>query len=187
MGLTILLAVGFALVAVAMAYAIIDVPSTGNARLSQRRFPWFLWFRQVPLLLASLILAAWWAVFRNVLGSEPFQPTEWRLRFIFFAVASYLSGGLLATIFLLIRKDRHKARPGRFIDSFLRTGIVLSATFAGVCLWAMASRIFLVPAGNTLNYVFFAQALLLAGLLLVNFLFTSLASWVTKDEHRESW
>jgi hypothetical protein len=187
MGLTTLLAVGFALVAVAMAYAIIDVPSTGNARLSQRRFPWFLWFRQVPLLLASLILAAWWAVFRNVLGSEPFQPTEWRLRFIFFAVASYLSGGLLATIFLLIRKDRHKAPRGRFIDSFLRTGIVLSATFAGVCLWAMASRIFLVPAGNTLNYVFFAQALLLAGLLLVNFLFTSLASWVTKDEHRESW
>ena len=31
-GLTILLAVGFALVAIAMAYAIIDVPSTGNAR-----------------------------------------------------------------------------------------------------------------------------------------------------------
>ena len=52
-GLTILLAVGFAFVAVAMAYAIIDVPSTGNTRYSQRRF---LIFRQLPLLLVSLVL-----------------------------------------------------------------------------------------------------------------------------------
>src|SRR5438034_10551247 len=61
-GLTIVLAVGFALIAIAMAYAMIDVPSTGNARLPQSRF---LKFRQLPLLLASLILAAWWAVFCN--------------------------------------------------------------------------------------------------------------------------
>ena len=36
--LNILLAIGGASIAVAMAYAIIDVPSTGNARLPQRRF-----------------------------------------------------------------------------------------------------------------------------------------------------
>jgi Patatin-like phospholipase len=264
-GLTILLAVGFALIAVAMAYAIIDVPSTGNARRSQRRF---LWFRQLPLFLASLIFAEWWALFRNVHGSEPFQPTEWRLKFILFAVASYLSGGLLATIFLLIRKDRHKARPVDIIDriiemrnSFLRTGtIVLTAAFAGFCLWAMATKMFLeppitftlrrdceatqissgqkmtipdgtqgvirqfregnytaeisqgrvriaqehldalelqknprdgfptpAPAQHALNYVCFAPALILVVLLLVNFLFTGLASWVTKDEDREWW
>jgi len=53
-GLTILLAVGFALIAIAMAYAIIDVPSTGNARLPQSRF---LKFRELPLLLMSLVLA----------------------------------------------------------------------------------------------------------------------------------
>src|SRR6202035_314162 len=56
--LNTLLAVGAALIAVAMAYAIIDVPSTGNARLPQRRF---LEFRQLPLMLASLVLAEWWA------------------------------------------------------------------------------------------------------------------------------
>jgi hypothetical protein len=166
-GLTILLAVGFALLAVAMAYAIIDVPSTGDARYSQRLF---LWFRQLPLLLASLILAAWWAVFRNVHGSEPFQPTEWRPKFILFAVASYLSGGLLAIIIVLFRKW-HKARPDRFLDSFLRTGtIVLTAVFAGVCLWAVATRIFIVPAGNPVWPEANVVALLLAVLLLVNFL-----------------
>jgi hypothetical protein len=165
--LTFLLALGSALVAVAMAYAIIDVPSTGNARLSQSRF---LKFRQLPLLLASLILAAWWALFRNVHGSEPFQPTEWRPKFILFAVASYLSGGLLAAIIVLFRKW-HKARPDRFLDSLLRAAtIVLTAVFAGICLWAVATRIFLVPAGNALWREANAVAVLLAVLLLVNFL-----------------
>jgi Patatin-like phospholipase len=283
-GLTILLAVGFALVAVAMVYAIIDVPSTGNARYSQRRF---LWFRQLPLLLASLILTEWWAVFRNVHGSEPFQPANWFLRFtgfhvssylfkfIGFAVASYLCGGLLAIVIHSFHKREHKARPGRLRRSLSRLGtIVATAAFAGFCLWAMATRMFLAPfveftlkrdceatlipsqqqivipagtrggasfsqneftltrdceatliptqqeiplqpkitipagthaftakkdldafelnsvpapANHALNYVCFAPALFLAVLLLVNFLFTGLASWVTRDADREWW
>jgi hypothetical protein len=165
-GLTILLAVGFALIAIAMAYAIIDVPSTGNAQLPQRRF---LIFRQLPLLLASLILPAWWAVFRNVHGAEPFRPTEWRFRFVLFAVESYLSGGLLATIVVLFRKW-HKGRTDRFLDSLLRTGtITLTAVFAGVCLWVVATKIFLLPARNAFWSDANVVALLLAVLLLVNF------------------
>jgi hypothetical protein len=184
-GLTIVLAVGFALITIAMAYAIIDVPSTGDARLPQRCF---LYLRQLPLLLASLILAEWWAVFRNVHGSELFQAKKLLPWFVLFTVASYLSGGVLAFVFNRFRKREHKARPGRFIDSFLRTGtIVLTAAFAGVCLWAIATRVFLVPAGNALNYVSFAPALFLAVLLLVNFLFTGLASRITGDEDREWW
>ena len=279
-GLTILLAAGFALIAVAMAYAIIDVPSTGDVRFSQRRF---LWFRQLPLLLASLILAAWWAVFRNVHGSESFEPMALLPRFVGFTVGSYLSGGLLATVFLLFRKSRHKTRPGRFINeevqslesvySLLRLAtIVLTALFAGFCLWAMATQLFLgpsfelkseckailipslqevklsagaqvkkilgkggtslkneytftnewhanqlpsgqemtikrgehalfamedldalepipvpAPAIHALNYVCFAPVLLLAVLLLVNFLFTGLASRITGDADREWW
>jgi hypothetical protein len=270
-GLTILLAVAFALVAMAMAYAIIDVPSTGNARFSQRRF---LWFRQLPLLLASLILAAWWAVFRNVHGSEPFQSKELLSWFVGFTLANYLTGGLLAIVYLF-RKREHKARPGRFIDSLQRLGtIVATAAFAGFCLWAMATRMFLAPsaeftlkrdceatlipsqqqivipagtrgrasftqneftferdckatliptqqeiprqqnvtipagtpaftakkdldafeldpvpapANHALNYLCFAPALILGVLMLVNFLFTGLASKVTKDEDREWW
>ena len=145
-GLTILPVVGFVLVAIAMAYAIIDVPSTGNARLPQSRF---LKFRQLPLFLASLILAAWWAVFRNVHGGEPFQPREWLPKFVAFSVAAYLSGGVLAWVSLSFRKPEQKSRPGRFIDSVLRLRtIVLTAAFAGFCLWAMAMRLFLFPSGN---------------------------------------
>ena len=264
-GLTIVLAVGFALIAIAMAYAIIDVPSTGNARYSQRLF---LWFRQLPLFLASLILAAWWAVFRNVHGSEPFQSKEWLPWFVGFTVLSYLSGGVLASVFLFFHKSGRKRWPrwpGR--RSLLRLAtIVLTAFFAGFCLWVMATQLFSVPRGrefelksecaailipslqevrlsagtqvekirgkggttgwkanqiptrqemtirggdhalfatedldalkpipvpapaiHALKYVCFAPVLFLAVLLLVNFLFTGLASRVTKDEDREWW
>jgi hypothetical protein len=188
-GLTILLAVGFALLAVAMAYAIIDVPSTGNARLPQGRF---LKFRQLPLLLASLIFAEWWAVFRSVHGSEPFQPSEWLLKFVAFMLASYLCGELLATVVASFRKREQRPWPDRVLRFVF---IVVSAAVAGLCLWAMATRLFLysdpnptpAPTKHVLNYVCFAPALLLAVPLLVNFLFTGLASRVTKDEDREWW
>ena len=136
--LNILLAIGGALIAVAMAYAIIDVPSTGNARLSQRRF---LEFRQLPLMLASLVLAEWWALFRNVHGSEPFVANAWL--FMAFAVASYLTGGVFAPLVLRVRKQKRKRR---FFDSLWRLGIIaLAAAFAGFCLWAIATRMFLEP------------------------------------------
>ena len=43
------------------------------------------------------------------------------------------------------------------------------------------------PAKYAVSYVSFAPALILVVLLLVNFLFTGLASWVTEDEDREWW
>jgi len=134
MGLKILLAVGFALIALAMAYAIIDVPSTGNARLSQRRF---LLFRQLALFLASLILAEWWALFRNVHGSELFQPKKLLPWFVAFIIASYVCGGVIAKITLWFR--RQKARSGGVWRS---AWIVVTAALAGFCLWAMATRMF---------------------------------------------
>ena len=181
--LNVLLAVAVLLIAIAMAYALIDVPSTGNARLSQRRF---LKFRQLPLLIASLIVAAWWAIFRNIHGSEPFPAANWLIRFILFTTACYVSGGVLAWVFRFFHPQ--KARPDRFIHSLLRFAtILLTAAFAGVCLWTIATTMFFAPANNALNYVCFAPALILAVLLLVNFLFTGLASWVTQDEDREWW
>jgi patatin-like phospholipase len=137
--LAILLAVGLAMIAVAMAYAIIDVPSTGNARLSQRRF---LILRQLPLFLASLILAGWWALFRNVHGSDPYQPEELLPKFVAFFVASYLSGEVLATVVPSFRKREQKTWPGR-VSRFVAIGV--TAAFAGFCVWAMATRLFLDP------------------------------------------
>ncbi|HEU5248079.1 MAG TPA: patatin-like phospholipase family protein [Candidatus Udaeobacter sp.] len=137
-GLTIMLGVAFLLVAIAMAYAIIDVPSTGNARLSQRRF---LKFRQLPLFLASLILAAWWAVFCNVHGkSGAFQDAIGLLKLVVFIVSAYVCGQVLARLMPSFRKREHKPRPGSVWRFF---AILVTTVFAGFCLWAMATRMFL--------------------------------------------
>ncbi|HWH90501.1 MAG TPA: patatin-like phospholipase family protein [Candidatus Binatia bacterium] len=138
--LCILVALGFVLIAMAMAYAIIDVPATGNARLSQRRF---LEFRQLPLILASLVLAEWWALLRNVHGNEPFEPKAWLFKFVTFAIASYLTGGVFATVVLAFRRQK---RERRIFNSLWRLGIIaLAAALAGVSLWAIATRMFLEP------------------------------------------
>jgi hypothetical protein len=106
--------------------------------------------------------------------------------FVVFSITSYLAGGLLATGVLSFRKD--KGADHRIVPSFLRLGtILLTTVLGGFCLWAIAVRIFPVPGSHALNYVCFAPALILAVLLLVNFLFTGLASWVSEDEDREWW
>jgi Patatin-like phospholipase len=135
--LTVLLAIGFALIAMAMAYAIIDVPSTGNAGYPQSRF---LKFRQLPLFLAALILAAWWAMFCNLHGKTgAFQNADGAFKFVVFVVSAYVCGGLVALL-PIFGKGEHKARPGnlwRFAAIFITT------VLAGLCLWAMATRLFL--------------------------------------------
>lgn len=136
--LNILPAIGFVLIAVAMAYAIIDVPSTGNARFSQRRF---LKFRQLPLFLASLVLAAWWAVFCNVYGKlGVFQQAWGLLKFVLFFVFSYVCGGVLAMFTPWFGNREDKARTGGLWRLFV---IFVTTVFAGFCLWAMATRMFL--------------------------------------------
>jgi len=63
----------------------------------------------------------------------------------------------------------------------LRTGIVLTAAFAGVASGQWQPE-YSRPRGKRSQLRFLRGALLLAGLLLANFLFTGLTSWVTKDE-----
>jgi hypothetical protein len=299
-GLGLLLIIAFALIAIAMAYAIIDVPATGNARLPQRRF---LLYRQLPLFLAALILTAWWAVFCNLHGGDAFDHVDGLLKFLLFFAGSYICGGLLGAAVLSWRTKRFWF--GHLAASLRRVVTILLATaLAGFCLWAMATRMFLdpkpkqlefalkrdcdaiwtaiskpwikktitipagseglitqihdgnytvrftkpasvdgvlarvlhkdldaldvkvkpeheipdqvrrltvqkdpaavdvtakslikvperlpqpAPGGNALNYVCFAPILILAVLLLVNFFFTGLASWVSEDEDREWW
>ncbi len=148
--LNTMLAVGLVLVAISMAYAIVDVPSTGNMRLPQRRF---LIFRQLPLILAALILAEWWAVFRTVHGSDLFLARDWLPRFIVFFLACYLAGGVLALVVLSFRQREKKPLVRRLINSVWRLGmIVIAAAIAGICLWAIAIGMFLAsPIPFTLN------------------------------------
>jgi len=140
MGLKILLVVGLALIAVAMAYAFIDVPSTGNARLPQRRF---LLYRQLPLLVASVILAAWWAVFWNIHFGDPFPAKVWLVKFLVFFAGSYICGGLLGWAVRSFRKGEQKARSG---GRWRLLAIVVTTALGGFSLWVMATQLFLGPS-----------------------------------------
>jgi hypothetical protein len=181
--LHVLLTASFILVAMAMAYAIVDVPSTGNASLTQRRF---LKYRQLPLFIAALALTECWVLFCNIYGSAPLNTSAGMLRFIAFAVGTYLTGGVLGSAVLWLRKG--PARVRHIVPSLLRlTAILIATAFGGLCIWVIATRVFFNPANSAINYVCFAPALIFAVLLLVNFLFTGLASWVSKDQDREWW
>ena len=178
-----LLVGSFLFIAVAMAYAIVDVPSTGNAGLPQRRF---LQWRQIPLLIAAVALTEWWALFCNVHGNATLHSRYGMFKFVGFAVAAYLTGGLLGSIVLWIRRPGKRER--NFVNSLMRLGTILITTgLGGFCIWIFATRVFFDPSSNAINYVCFAPPLLLAVLLLVNFLFTGLASWVSGDHDREWW
>ena len=97
-----------------------------------------------------------------------------------------LSGGGFFGTFSLVSPATTKAR--NFLASLLRFGTILVTTaFGGLCLWAIATRVFYNPADNAFNYVCFAPAIVFGVLLLVNFLFTGLASWVSEDQDREWW
>src|SRR4029453_18838728 len=67
----------------------------------------------------------------------------WLLKFMTFAIASYLIGGVFATLVLAFRKQKRKRR---VFDSLWRLGIIaLAASLAGFFLWVIATRIFLEP------------------------------------------
>ena len=136
-----LLVIGFALIAIAMAYAIVDVPSTGNLRLSQRCF---LIFRQIPLLFAALILAEWWALHRTVHGGELFIAANWLPKFVVFFLGAFVVGGLLALAGLAWWNGDVKNWLRQVPASLSRLSIVLvAAAVAGLCLWAVAVGMFL--------------------------------------------
>lgn len=179
----LLLGVSLALIAVAMAYAIVDVPSTGNAGFSQKRF---LWNRQLPLLIAALALTEWWALYCNVHGSQSYNSGSGLLWFVGFPIVTYFIGGVIGAVSLFWRHRRRK--PRHLVASSLRvTAILITTAFGGFCIWLVATRIFFRPAETAVNYVCFAPAIVFAMLLLVNFLFTGLASWVSEDQDREWW
>jgi len=193
--LSLLLTGSFLLVALAMAYAIVDVPATGNARWPQGKF---LLFRQLPLAVAALALTEWWALNANIHGSAQFRSASGVFEFLAFAIGSYLAGGFLGSGFLWLRRQKwfrwqDRSAMGKPRESHLRASllrllaILVTTALGGLCLWQIATGWFFNPAAMAINYVCFGPPAIMAVLLLVNFLFTGLASWLSEDPDREWW
>src|SRR5207245_6309533 len=82
-----------------------------------------------------------WAVYVNVHGkSRRLQNLQGLLRLILFFVFAYVCGSAQAWLIPSGRRHEHRARPGSVCRFFV---IFVTAVFAGFCLWAMATRMFL--------------------------------------------
>ena len=95
-------------------------------------------------MLASLVLTEWWALFRNVHGNEPFEPKAVAAMVHRFHIASYLTGGVFATVVLAFRKQKKEAPHLQFALGDLVIDPALGRV-CRVCLWVIATRMFLEP------------------------------------------
>ena len=112
-----------ALLVAGVAYMIVDLPSTGNARLPQARF---LLFGLAPLLLSAVGFSLYWAWLRD-LRLEP-GPTTFALYGIGIMATGVAAG-------LLISRLRHRS----FHLDWLRNGLIFSVVTGAVsgllCFW----------------------------------------------------
>ena len=89
--------------AIATAYAAIDLPSFGNSRWPQRRFlaGWF-----TPMLAAAFFFFAWWAGFRNTSElAGPLMSSSWGLTLTQLLVGLASAAGCLAAACFVTFRD----------------------------------------------------------------------------------
>ncbi len=186
------LSAGLGLVAAAMTYSVLDTPMSGSPGHSQSQF---LLRRQLPLFLASLSLAWWWASFRNSYpeAERYYMAPSGIPWFVGVTMAAYLAGGVVGDVVLALRRDRgairsdSRTRPpaGRAVRR--NAAVLVAAMFGGVALWAVPAYVFPDPAKQPVYYVCFAPCLILGVFLGINYVVAGLASWVSEDEDREWW
>lgn len=172
--------------AFSIGYAAHDMPSAGNARLSETRF---VLFRLVPLIVGAYAAVLAWAWRYNLAGT-PLAPPAWGETFIFLLVPAFV-GGFIG--WAIGRWRRPKAGPAArptITSGLLRALANLVGGVAGVWLVrTLTDAWFREPTHGLVGYhlAAFGAPLLLALFLLVNFLVAGLAGRVTDDEDREWW
>ena len=177
--------------AIATAYAAIDLPSFGNSRWPQRRFlaGWF-----TPMLAAAFFFFAWWAGFRNTSElAGPLMSSPWGLALTQLLVGLASAAGCLAAAGFVTYRDwgRSKSLPGltkllSLIGTLLVT-VLLTGSLLGYFAWSIAANLFPDPISDVRNFTCFALPLLLGLFCAANAVFNGLTSWWASDEDREWW
>ena len=189
--LTALLVASLACLAVATAYAAIDLPGVGNARFSQARFAagWL-----VPMMAAAVFYCAWWAGFRNTSAVAASLMSSFDALVSAQAFVALASGaGCAAGALLVVLRDPERHRAHFQINRLVRMAglsaltILLTGVLTGSFAWGLAAWVFPNPAENAQNYASFAVPLLLALFFAANAIFNGLASWWANDDDREWW
>ncbi len=161
------------LLAIAVVYMVMDLPSAGDARFSQSAF---LRFGLTPLILSALGFTLYWA-WEGYLSTKPSG-------FIFYGVAIMASGVIFGLFFALWKQRTLRA-------SWILNGSMF-ALFSGAAgglfaYWMTWS--FTDPATNFLyserRYTWLAVPCLLGVVALSQGILTGISSSITGDEDRE--
>jgi hypothetical protein len=179
--------IGVAGAVIAMAYIVIDLPSIGGARLSQRRF---LGFCLLPLLLAAASMTTYWAWFSaydrtipkwSFLGLTPPHPT---VPFIYLSVLMYLLSGTISA-FVLGRRALVRRRYRSWIVRSIV--LILLGAILGSLLWLVATKIFPRPLSVPELYNVFGIPLFLGIFFLNTLVCVILTNPWSSDEDFEFW
>lgn len=173
------LALGFVLAAIAIAYMSINLPSASASRPSTEAAPsWqeqsgFLLLCLLPLVGSSLALVTYWAWLRAAGETTP----GWR-DFALFGAALHVTGWLPYVL-----------RDFRFRKVLELPVVAFTGALGGVLVWwvATSASLFLAPQEALAAYVCFAAPLLLGLFLVALAVFIGIASRWTDDEDREWW
>jgi hypothetical protein len=166
-----------ALVALAAAYMVVDLPSAGDARFSQRLY---LWFGLAPLLLSAFGFSLYWA-WQGYLSSEP-SPAG----FVIYGIAIMAAGVLLGIPFACLK--RRTFAPVWVLKG---AGFALITGAIGGLLGYWVTRAFTQPAtGQLYNerlYAWLSLPSLLGVFACAQCLLVAMTSSITDDEDREWW
>ncbi|MGO9967884.1 MAG: hypothetical protein ACLPY2_11485 [Bryobacteraceae bacterium] len=168
-----------ALVSLAVAYMVVDLPSAGDARFPQRRY---LIFGLSPLLLSIIGFSLYWA-WQGFLDSEP-SPAG----FVRYGVAIMAAGVLLGMPFAWLKR-------GSFSPVWMLkgAGFALITGAMGGLLGYWVTRAFTDPSTPDSNlyddrlYAWLSLPALLGVFAVSQGLLVAMTSSITDDEDREWW
>jgi hypothetical protein len=170
-----LLSVSAGLLVVAVAYMVVDLPSAGDARLSQKSF---LLFCLAPLVLASIGFVLFWA-WQGYLESEPSVAG-----FVWYGIV-IMGAGVIAGMVFAILKHRHI----KLMWVVQGTGFTIAVGALGGLFACWMTWGFTNPSTDLLYserlYTWLAIPALLAVFALSQATLVGLSSTLTGDEDRE--
>ena len=172
-----ILVVSAALLALAMVYMVVDLPSAGNARFTQRRF---LLFGLFPLLLSAVGFSLYWA-WQGDLATEPGLA-----KFVAYGVSIMAVG--VGVGMVLVQLKRGSFSPVWILKGL---GFALITGAIGALLGYWMTRAFTNPStGDVYDdrlYAWLSLPALLGVFAVSQGLLVAMTSTITADEDREWW
>ncbi len=186
---TVLLVLGGALLAWAVAYIAATIPSSTTARRGQGKF---LAFCLLPLLLGLGSLTIYWAAVSGRAAGAGREPLPVFVDFVWFGAVVHLLAWAGYTVWL--RTSCGQGRPakgslGAQVGSFVAElfVVVVAGAVGGAIAWLLATKLFMRVGHVLVPYAALAPGFVAGTFLLAATALVGLISHWTDDDDREWW